>query len=65
MLQSLLNVQSLTPADGHVLVVGDVWIDHSLLANANALLPEYLQHNSAAGLALGLAGGGLDRKSVV
>ena len=59
MLQSLLNVQSLTPADGHVLVVGDIWIDHSLLVNADAVQPQYLQHNSAAGLALGLAGAGL------
>ena len=56
MLQSLLNVQSLTPADGHVLVVGDIWIDDPPLVNADAAHPEYLQHNSAAGLALGLAG---------
>ena len=47
------------PADGHVLVVGDIWIDDPLLANADVAHPEYLRHNSAAGLALGLAGAGL------
>ena len=56
MLQSLFNVQSLTPVDNHVLVVGDIWIDHLLLATAEPAHCEYLQHSSAAGLALGLAG---------
>ena len=39
MLQSLLNVQSLTPANGHVLVVGDIWIDQSPFGNADAVQP--------------------------
>ena len=59
MLQSLLNVQSLVPGDGHVLVVGDIWIDHQLTLDQTVSRHEYLRHNSAAGLALGLAEAGL------
>ena len=59
MLQSLLNVQSLVPGDGHVLLVGDIWIDHQLTLDQTVSRREYLQHNSAAGLALGLAEAGL------
>lgn len=59
MLQSLLNVQSLVPGDGHVLVVGDIWIDHQLAPDQSFSSREYLRHNSAAGLALGLAEAGL------
>ncbi len=55
MLQSLLNVQSLVPGDGHILVVGDIWIDHQLASDQSFSSREYLRHNSAAGLALGLA----------
>ena len=55
MLQSLLNVQSLVPRDGHVLVVGDIWIDHQLALDQSFSRGEFLRHNSAAGLALGLA----------
>ena len=55
MLQSLLNVQSLVPRDGHVLVVGDIWIDHQLAPDQSFSRGEFLRHNSAAGLALGLA----------
>ena len=55
MLQSLLNVQSLVPGDGHVLVVGDIWIDHQLAPDQSFSRGEFLRHNSAAGLALGLA----------
>ena len=59
MLQSLLNVQSLVPGDGHVLVVGDIWIDHQFTLDQTVSRREYLRHNSAAGLALGLAEAGL------
>ena len=59
MLQSLLNVQSLVPGDGHVLVAGDIWIDHQLAPDQSFSSREYLRHNSAAGLALGLAEAGL------
>ena len=59
MLQSLLNVQSLVPGDGHVLVVGDIWIDHQLTLDQTVSRREYLRHNSAAGLSLGLAEAGL------
>ena len=59
MLQSLLNVQSLVPGDGHVLVAGDIWIDHQLAPDQSFSSREYLWHNSAAGLALGLAEAGL------
>ena len=59
MLQSLLNVQSLVPGDGHVLVVGDIWIDHQLTLDQTVSRHEYLRHNSAAGLSLGLAEAGL------
>ena len=59
MLQSLLNVQSLVPGDGHVLLVGDIWIDHQLTLDQTVSRREYLRHNSAAGLALGLAEAGL------
>ncbi len=59
MLQFLLNVQSLCPGDGHVLVVGDIWIDHQLTLDQSVSRLKYLRHNSAAGLALGLAEAGL------
>ena len=59
MLQSLLKVQSLVPGDGHVLVVGDIWIDHQVAPDQSFSSREYLRHNSAAGLALGLAEAGL------
>ena len=59
MLQSLLKVQSLVPGDGHVLVVGDIWIDHQVAPDQSFSSREYLRHNSAAGLAFGLAEAGL------
>ena len=60
MLQSLLNrVQSLSPQDGHVLVAGDIWIHQDQCHDLHASRPEFLQHASAAGLALGLADLGL------
>ena len=45
MLQSLLNIQSLAPGDGHVLVVGDIWIDHQLAPDQSFSSREYLRHN--------------------
>ena len=59
MLQSLLNVQSVTPQAGHVLVVGDIWIDQAQLSDQSPIAGDFLRHNSAAGLALGLAEAGL------
>lgn len=60
MLQSLLNsLQSLSPQGGHVLVAGDIWIKQAQCHDLHASRPEFLQHASAAGLALGLADLGL------
>ena len=47
------------PRDGHVLLVGDIWIDHQLTLDQTVSRREYLRHNSATGLALGLAKAGL------
>lgn len=58
MLQSLLNsVAALSPADGHVLVVGDLWIRHEDQCPADA---NPLAHCSAGLLAIALADQGHD-----
>lgn len=57
MLQSLLNnVESLSPQDGHVLVVGDIWINQADVDQSDGSSAVWLQHCSAAGLALAIAG---------
>jgi len=57
-LQSLLNsVAALSPADGHVLVVGDLWISHEDQPPADA---NPLGHCSAGLLAIALADQGHD-----
>lgn len=59
MLQSLLNnVESLSPADGHILVVGDIWINRVDVDEDDESSAALLQHCSAAGLALAIAGHG-------
>ena len=60
MLQSLINsVPSLTPQRGHILVVGDIWIDHKQTADLGLARPPFLRHNSSAGLAMTLGDAGL------
>ena len=57
MLQSLLNnVEPLSPKDGHVLVVGDIWINQADVDQSDGSSAVWLQHCSAAGLALAIAG---------
>ena len=57
MLQSLLNnVESLSPQDGHVLVVGDIWINQADVDDSDESSAAWLRHCSAAGLALAIAG---------
>ena len=57
MLQSLLNnVEPLSPKDGHVLVVGDIWINQADVDQSDGSSSVWLQHCSAAGLALAIAG---------
>ena len=53
-LLSLNTIDALSPANGHVLVVGDIWLDHQQLSSPN-LAQEFFQSAQSAGLGLALA----------
>ena len=52
-LLSLNTIDALSPANGHVLVVGDIWLDHQQLSSPN-LAQEFFQSAQSAGLGLAL-----------
>ena len=53
-LLSLNTIDALSPANGHVLVVGDIWLDQQQLSGPNQA-QEFFQSAQSAGLGLALA----------
>ncbi len=53
-LLSLNTIDALSPANGHVLVVGDIWLDQQQLSSPNQA-QEFFQSAQSAGLGLALA----------